>query len=315
MPTMNGSAPAPGAETENTSVAKLKRQLAEANQKAAAAEEGRTAERRGRIAAESSRADSENARLLDNEVAVKNAIAAAEQLLGSLEADMEAAVQGADGKRQAAIMRNITTAQNRLDYARGQEAQIDALKRQGGVRPQPQVEPGEDPRLAHYPPATRAWIRRNPQFLSDDRFKARALGFHQLAIGDGLEIESPAYFKFIDAGMRGDREGKRERPRRDEGDDRGGAADDIRWDEGNNTDDLEESTGTAARPSSRSANSGARESTSYDEIVLDETLREGARISNPGLWDKDPQAAMKEYAQNRRELLREGRIGPRSRGQ
>lgn len=47
------------------------------------------------------------------------------------------------------------------------------------------------------------WMRNNPWFNQDKRMTSLAFGIHEELIARGIPVESPAYFKEIDAGIRG----------------------------------------------------------------------------------------------------------------
>lgn len=300
---------------EDDVVQNLKRQVSDAQKKIVATEEARRAESSGRQKAEGRLVASERQRFADNEVAVDNVIYSHEQLLTSLEADLAAAIAANDSAAQAKVHRNITTAQTRLDVAKGQKAQIETIKKQGGPVVQPVVEDGEDARLAQYPPTTREWIKKHPQFLTDEAFKRKALALHTQAVDlEGIRLESPEYFEHIEKGLGL----RRATPQRRRGEARGG---DVDFDAGKEDDDPlsgaadvdepEPTTSTGGRSNRRAANSGddGNPDHSGDAVTLNSAQREAAQFSFPDEWAKDPRVAMKMYTDNLRILKREGRLG------
>lgn len=52
--------------------------------------------------------------------------------------------------------------------------------------------------LAAYSPAQRKWIRANPEFMTDASLRAKTFAGHQLAVAEGITIDSPEYFEVID---------------------------------------------------------------------------------------------------------------------
>lgn len=62
------------------------------------------------------------------------------------------------------------------------------------VQRQPAAE-GVD--LTQYSPAQRKWIRENPEFMEDPSVRAKTYAGHQLAIADGVAVDSPEYFEII----------------------------------------------------------------------------------------------------------------------
>lgn len=326
-----GSAQDTGGE-DSPVISKLRRQVAEAQRKVKATDAARAAERGGRIRAETARVQSETARFSDNEVAVRNAIFGNQQLLERLEGDLAAAIEAGDQAAQVKINRNIGTVTVRLEKTNEQLANIEEVKKQGGPRLTPLLAEGEDPRLAPYPPATREWIKRNPRFLSDQRYQERALALHNLALGvEDLQVESAEYFEYIERGLK---KGGGEKRRNEDGryvrsrnpEDGGGDVDprdvndddveDFSEDEDDPVSDAGDvsdahGTGTSGRSHSRAANSGrsGQPHDYQDRSGLSDSEKEAARFSNPELWEKDPNAAEKEYASNKRILVKQGKIG------
>lgn len=330
-----GSAQDTGGE-DTPVISKLRQQVAEAQRKVKRSDAARAAERSGRIRAETARVQSETARFSDNEVAVRNAIFGNQQLLERLESDLAKAIEDGDQAAQVKINRNIGTVSVRLEKATEQLGNIEEVKKQGGPRLTPLLDEGEDPRLAPYPPATREWIKRNPRFLTDQRYQERALALHNLAIGmKNLQVESAEYFDYIERGLKGGGEKRRGREREDDGrytrdgnpehgggdvDPRDVTDDDLEDFDANDDDDPvsdagdvsdAHGTGTSGRSHSRAANSGrSGQPHDYgDRAGLSAAEKEAARFSNPELWEKDPNAAEKEYAANKRYLASQGKIG------
>jgi hypothetical protein len=72
----------------------------------------------------------------------------------------------------------------------------------------PPADDGID--LAQYSPAQRKWIKANPEFMDDPKIRARTFAGHQLAVADGIAVDSPEYFEVIDATVNPRRRGERE---------------------------------------------------------------------------------------------------------
>lgn len=57
--------------------------------------------------------------------------------------------------------------------------------------------------LAQYSPAQRRWIRDNPEFMTDPKLRAKTYAGHQLAVAEGVDVDSPEYFEIIDQTVHG----------------------------------------------------------------------------------------------------------------
>lgn len=61
-------------------------------------------------------------------------------------------------------------------------------------------------------PATAAWLREHSDYFTDAKLQARVTGAHNLAVGNGLTVDSQEYFEFVEktAGMTSEEEGETE---------------------------------------------------------------------------------------------------------
>jgi hypothetical protein len=71
-----------------------------------------------------------------------------------------------------------------------------AGEKERATKTQPERQDGVD--LAQYSAAQRAWIRKNPEFMEDEKLRARTFAGHQLAVAEGVTVDSPEYFEIID---------------------------------------------------------------------------------------------------------------------
>jgi hypothetical protein len=51
-------------------------------------------------------------------------------------------------------------------------------------------------------PRSAAWVRANPQYVTDPRLNQKMLAAHNLAVADGLEVDSDAYFNSVEETLR-----------------------------------------------------------------------------------------------------------------
>jgi hypothetical protein len=166
-------------------------------------------------------------RVQSDETAIANAIAAAAAEGESAERELAEALASNDAMQIAKAQRKLTRAdmslaeaetQNRnlqnwkhrqAQQAAQQEEQARQQQEYERQQPQqPQAPPGEIS-LARYTPATREWLRQHPDLLKDtpDANAARKLvvADHFVAEARGLVADTPSYFEFLEGGYQGRR--------------------------------------------------------------------------------------------------------------
>lgn len=199
------AAPAGGEETRasgttTTDLADLQRQLDESRAENAKKDDRikrletttrATVEDAGRRVAE---ADAR--RYNAEEQALLNAHAGATTEADTLEAEAAKALEEGRSADWAKITRKLSTAQNRLDYLTGQKELMEANRERAKA-----AGPGngaEDPRLKNFSGPVKAWIGDHPEFLSDPTFNADVMSAHYAAVKDGIKLDTPEYFEFIE---------------------------------------------------------------------------------------------------------------------
>jgi hypothetical protein len=319
MPDLNGSAP-----DSDDDIGALKRQLAEAKQMLADTEHARKAEHDGRVRGEQRIQAESGARFMAQKSAVESSIHAHETAIAGYEQDLARAMQVQDSNAMSKITRDIARLETRLEGLRNSKEQIDQIERSGGPRPQP--VPGEDPRLATMSETSKDWVRRHPQFLTDENFFNKTVGYHNLAKAEGHAVDSPGYFAFIERklGLReaDEDDDQRPRPSREHQADISGdiaPPDDNRgFDRGAIQRERDrrperDATSSAARPSRGAANSGESYAESGHSGGSDPHLTpaelEIAQLSYPDEWAKDPRIAKKLYGDHKKYLKSIGKIG------
>jgi hypothetical protein len=137
-------------------------------------------------------------RFAAEETAITNAIAAATSQAESLEKEYIAAQEGGKFADAARIARQLASAQTKIDAWEGRKQQFEQFKATEAAKPKPTAT--ADPleaSLERFKPRVREWIRHHPQYLTDNKFQAKANYLHQLAVAEGITEESDEYFNYI----------------------------------------------------------------------------------------------------------------------
>jgi hypothetical protein len=104
-----------------------------------------------------------------------------------------------DYEKAAEIQEHIAVnASNLNDLKKGQRAMEDAAKR---AKEEPRQAPQADPIeqwAASVTPRSANWLRSHKDALNTPAMQRRVLLAHQVAIDDGLEADSDAYFDFVE---------------------------------------------------------------------------------------------------------------------
>lgn len=258
-----------GAEAEKREI-KPEEGLEELKRKLEAAENARLADsRRARDAEQAAQAaqrevHSTNLSLVDN------AIASLKQTGDILEANYAEAAQNGDWAAAAKIQREMAEASAKL-------LQLEQGKIALESQPEPQIQQRQidDPveALASQLSAPSAdWVRRHPEYARDQRQFQRMLAAHNLAVGDGIVADTPAYFAAIEETLR-------ITPRREE---------------------AEQDPGRRAAPAAAPVSRGGNANGSKPNVVrLTAEEREMAELN--GMTDA-------EYARQKLALQKEGKI-------
>lgn len=164
-------------------VSELKRQL--------------NAEREARVAAEK-RAHHANTEKDDTEIQlVSSAIDSVVRDTEILKTNLQIAMQNQDFAKAADIQQLMGEKSAQLQQLRnGLEAMNSKPK-----TPEPQYVPADPVEaFASRLSATSAeWVRRNPQFVTDQRLNRKMIRAHEDAVDDGIAVDTPAYFAAIEA--------------------------------------------------------------------------------------------------------------------
>jgi len=165
-------------------------------------------ERAARIAAEKhAREVSEVATKAQSEVhdsnlsLVINAIETLKQSQESLKASYRDALAAGDFERAADAQSNMATAAAKLlQLEQGKEALEQAPKPKAPPAPS-SFDPVET-LASQLSPRSADWIRRNPTFVTDKMAYQRMLAAHNLAVADGIAVDTDEYFDAIETTLR-----------------------------------------------------------------------------------------------------------------
>lgn len=148
-------------------------------------------------------ADARNA-LGDNRLSTINTgISAAEAALADAERDLEAAFDAGKGGEVAKAQRRVAEAVADLRELKASRADLstrEAAKRTEA--PQDRAQPPSDPVEAFIQsrqnPTTQAWLRQHREFVADPAKNKKLTAAHYRADAEGIAIDSPQYFDFIE---------------------------------------------------------------------------------------------------------------------
>ena len=130
---------------------------------------------------------------------VLSAISTVETRAESLKAAYIDARNAGDYEKEVEILQALTVNSNHLaDLKKGQRAMEEAAKR---VKEEPKQAPQADAIeqwAASVTPRSANWLRSHKDALNTPAMQRRVLLAHQVAIDDGLEADSDAYFDFVE---------------------------------------------------------------------------------------------------------------------
>jgi hypothetical protein len=153
-------------------------------------------ERTGRTKAEATATSHATARLDAEEQIVEGRISTADtEAKGLRKAYADALAEGKFDEA-AEVNDKLTELRAKQQQDRQYKTWLEGEKERAKAAPPPQQQQGVD--LSQYSAKQRAWIRKNPEFMEDEKMRAKTFAGHQLAIADGIEVDSPEYFEVID---------------------------------------------------------------------------------------------------------------------
>ena len=133
---------------------------------------------------------------------VLTAIAAEQSLLDKAESDYAAFSHAQDWGNAAKAQRAMATAASRLDRLEDSKQAFekrDKTAPAAEARTAPPKAPDFEQRISQMPDSAKTWLRKHPEFISDDSLNRKIGGVHQyLTEHKGVQAFSPAYFEALD---------------------------------------------------------------------------------------------------------------------
>ncbi len=203
-----GKAPAGG--TADDAVDDLKGQFAAMTQRAT------NAERMAQEAADRERIANQRIHIAETSVVssqldtVMTGLQAAESEAAAAEREYTTAFEAGDGAAMARAQRAIAKSEARIQRLTEAKEDLEdtaerTKTRQPEQRQQPRQQPA-DPVERYLSQITisdksAAWIRAHPEVVTDNKKNALMLAAHNMAVAEGIELESPEYFQRIEDGV------------------------------------------------------------------------------------------------------------------
>lgn len=153
-------------------------------------------ERRGRGTAETNARSAVTARYDAEAAAVTARLDAAETSAAALE--REYADAAAEGKwaEAAAVQRKMAKLEAKVSQDEGYKTFLEQ-EREKAVAQSQQAPQQQGVDLAQFSAKQRRWIRDNPEYMEDERFRRKVAAQHAAAMADDVEVDSEEYFEYI----------------------------------------------------------------------------------------------------------------------
>lgn len=131
---------------------------------------------------------------------VSNAIETVKQQNDILKANYRDAMAAQDFETAADIQTEMSAnAAKLLQLEQGKQALENAPRVEA---PSPYIADPVDALASQLSPRSADWVRRNPQFATDQRLYSKMLAAHNLAVADGIEPDTDDYFAAIEDTLR-----------------------------------------------------------------------------------------------------------------
>ena len=125
---------------------------------------------------------------------VTNAIETVKQNNSILKSNYREAMSVGDFDRAAEIQEALSSnAAKLLQLEQGKQA-LESMPKQQSQLPADPVEA----LASQLSPRSAAWVRRNPECVTDQRLFQKMIAAHNLAVADGIELDSDDYFEFVE---------------------------------------------------------------------------------------------------------------------
>jgi hypothetical protein len=150
-------------------------------------------ERTGRNRAEQTASTHATARFEAEELAVVSRLEGADAAATGLKKDYAEALSEGRFDEAAEVQDKLAELRAKQQQDRNYKVWLEGEKARARAAP-PQQE-GVD--LSQYSAPQRRWIRDNPEFMDDPKMRAKTFAGHQLAMAEGIEVDTPEYFEVI----------------------------------------------------------------------------------------------------------------------
>jgi hypothetical protein len=152
-------------------------------------------ERAARTRAEAQSSSAQTARIDAEEQAVTARLEGAEAAALALRKDYAEALSEGRFDEAAEVQDKMAELRARQVADKQYKTWLAGEKAREAAQPARPVHEGVD--LSQYSAPQRRWIRDNPEFMDDPKIRAKTFAGHQLAVAEGIEVDSPEYFEVI----------------------------------------------------------------------------------------------------------------------
>lgn len=135
---------------------------------------------------------------------ITNAIAAVQGRLAAAKNALAKAMAEGEYEKAADAQEEISKASAysvQLEQGKSAlEAEIERAK-ENPIKVEPTATEKEEAFLKQYSPQTQEWLRKNPSVYKDNKQWQRAGAIHNLALAEGIPLDTPEYFDFVETKM------------------------------------------------------------------------------------------------------------------
>lgn len=156
-------------------------------------------ERNARSNAETRAHTANTGRFEAEETAVKGRIDAADASALSMRKAYAEALSEGRFEDAAQVQDEMAELRAKQGQDRQYQAWLGAEKERTKAAPPVQQDQGLN--LANYTPGQRKWIKQNPDFMTDVRLRQKTEAMHNMAMADGIEVDTPEYFDVINQAL------------------------------------------------------------------------------------------------------------------
>ena len=171
-------------------ISDLKRRLEEAELRQA------DAEKRARDAVQQARQFEERAESSDLHL-INSAIHSVRRENDILKANLRSYMANGDYDRAAEVQEALSVNAAKILQLENGKSAMESTPKQSSVA-QPRATDPVEALASQLSPRSAAWVRRNPQCVTDPRLYQKMVAAHNLAVADGYEADSDDYFSFVE---------------------------------------------------------------------------------------------------------------------